>query len=174
RERDRTSNWHFEGANTGGIESLTDKALKYQLAQLDGLPQKETRRTMDLYGIPYDIDKEIRKTVIDLGKRGFTTIGSCAGHVNLPGKKGFINLSHTPTESQKESIAKIAKKHGLNRIEFDNNTLLFSSFVKTAGETFKTKEEANRYAKKLKDAGQKIKVEKRGIYFMVYKDKEIE
>ena len=166
------TDWQIVGANAPESKYLTEDLLKHILSE-SPLPPRETRRTMDLYGIPYDVDKEIREAVIDLAKHGFALVGSCAGHVNLPGNKGFISFSHDITEPQKATIRKIAEKHGMKEIEFDNCTLLFRSFVKTSGETFRTKEEADLRAKELRNIGHRAKVEKRGHYFMVYKDGEV-
>jgi len=164
------TDWHFKGANAPEFKGLTKGFLEHVRKEM---PSRNMRRNMDLYGLPYDIDKEIRMVVIDLSKHGFDTVGSCAGHVNLPGNKGFISFSHDITEPQKATIRKIAEKHGMKEIEFDNCTLLFRSFVKTSGETFRTKEEADLRAKELRNIGHRVKVEKRGHYFMVYKDGEV-
>jgi len=165
------SGWHGGGANRPPYEHLTEKDAEWIKGKL---PPREIRRAMDLQGIPYDIDKEIREVVLDLNAHGIETRGSCAGHVNLPGKKGFIGIKGKPSEIQKTIIKEIAEKHKLNGVEFDDTgDLLFNSLVPVKGETFKTRKEANKYARELESSGHKTVVEKRGLYFMVYRDEEI-
>jgi len=75
-----------------------------------------------------DIDPEIRDIVLDLNRRGYGTVGSCAGHSSR--SHGFISFSDYGdidtftggdtafTQDEKEEIRAILKEHGLTGIRF--------------------------------------------------------
>jgi hypothetical protein len=59
-------------------------------------PTQTEMDEMDRYGVPYDVDPEIRRPIIELNRRGFHTHGSCAGHdfpsLNVRGR-GYITIN---------------------------------------------------------------------------------
>jgi hypothetical protein len=97
----------------------------YTLLGKDKLPPVSTRRTMDTYNLPYDVDPEIRDVIIELNRKGFKTIGNCAGHRD----NGFLSVGKNGYNEK--AVTEILKRHNLKilKIEADKNPYsVFYSF----------------------------------------------
>ena len=95
-----------------------------------------THREMDeleRYGVPFDVDPEIREMVMDVNRRGYYTGGSCAGHpfptLNTLGRghliikgkrKGgrIVESVNLPLHEQDE-VKRIMRSHGLRGAQVD-------------------------------------------------------
>lgn len=82
-----------------------------------------------------EIDPEIRELIIDLNKRGYTTVSSCAGHLGSPlyengppsEGNGYVlikgRIPNDPWERMNflEKIIPLFKKHGCKVTDKDNS-----------------------------------------------------
>lgn len=110
------SSWHFSGSNMPEAKDITDKILRQNAQKM---PDRNTRFAMSLYGLPYDIDKEIRKAILDLNRQGFITAGSCAGH--NPETTGFITLKGNLNKGEREKVKAILTKNSLEVTNIDSS-----------------------------------------------------
>jgi hypothetical protein len=65
---------------------------------------------MEKYNIPLDVDKELRKSVIDLNKAGFKTEGSCTGHGEYD---GYITFPKLLTDSERNIVQGILRRNNI-------------------------------------------------------------
>jgi hypothetical protein len=59
-------------------------------------PTHEEMNQFKKYNLPFDIDQQLRKTIIALNQSGYRTWGSCSGHVD--GERGFITVAPHPSD----------------------------------------------------------------------------
>jgi len=84
----------------------------------DDIPTSKEISEMDKYGIPYDVDKPLRGTIIELNEYGLKTGGSCCGHGNQR-NASYINFRHLLTEDDKNKVKKILSKNGIQFVKFE-------------------------------------------------------
>jgi hypothetical protein len=89
-----------------------------------------------------EIDPEIRGLIIDLNKRGYKTVSSCAGHFGSPeylggppsNGHGYVmiegRIPADPWERMDflEKLLPLFKKHGCKVIDKDNSTVMKGKF----------------------------------------------
>lgn len=102
-------------------------------------PSHSQMNQFSKFGIIYDVDPGIRDLVIDINRAGYTTMGSCQGHIK--GQSGFVTIALNKQEiphkywglirdhikefgqSKKpvnvQELKEILKKHGLIFLRYE-------------------------------------------------------
>lgn len=76
------------------------------------IPTSREAEDLDYYGVPFDVDPEIRPLVIHLNKLGYSTRGSCAGHRD----SGFITFESSLPKKDKLAILELVREFGLKDV----------------------------------------------------------
>jgi hypothetical protein len=80
----------------------------------------------------YDLDYEVRGIVKDLNEAGLKTVGSCAGHAPIKGKKdfGFVTLAkHKLSGDDIKVIKKLTDKYKLKKVVIENAGDMLASSI---------------------------------------------
>jgi hypothetical protein len=75
------------------------------------------------------IDRGIRNVVLELNRRGFTTIASCSGHLKKGIKRGFITFDKdiTITAIKGLEIKRVLSKFGLKNFRIGKHMVRFDA-----------------------------------------------
>ena len=102
-----------EGQKPGGEGSATWAGFKEKR-----VPSSGEADELASYGIPLDVDPEIRDVVIALNREGYHTHGSCAGHSRSGKWTGYIVFAPNLEKGDKKGISEIVEEYGISSHRF--------------------------------------------------------